>query len=149
MIVLVVVATAMAAGAIPAAAQTSEWTLVDNPYQEDVEYTIGDTFNPGIVVEGVRWHSFTVAEPDRQYSDDRVNVSTELLVEFENRGSKALKVLVILLLEDADGNPLERIEVRPFKAPGGRMKERTEKVSLSGATLKSTERVYLFFEIMD
>lgn len=140
---------AMAAGAVPASAQTSEWTVVDNPYQEEVDYSIGDTFNPGVVVEGVRWHSFTVVSPDRAFLSDGVNVSTDLNVQFENRASKSAKVLVILLLEDGEGNPLERIEVRQFKIPSGRLKERTESVVLSTATLNSTERVYLFFEIMN
>lgn len=140
---------AMAANAVPASAQTSEWTIVDNPYQEDVEYSVGDTFNPGVVVEGVRWHSFTVVAPDRSFLGDGVNVSTDLNVQFENRGSKSAKVLVILLLEDAEGNPLERIEVRRFKVPSGRLKERTESIVLSTATLNSAERVYLFFEIMN
>ncbi len=140
---------AMAANAVPAFGQDSEWTAVDNPYQEDVEYSIGDTFNPGVVVEGVRWHSFIVAAPDRAFASDRVNVSTDLTVQVENRGTKSAKVLVILLLEDAEGNPLERIEVRQFKVPSGRLKERTESIVLSTATLNSTERVYLFFEVMN
>jgi hypothetical protein len=137
------------AAAIPSAAQSAEWRVAENPYQEDVAYRIGDTFNPGVVVEGVRWHSFTVVAPDRGPTAGGVNLSTDLTVEFENRGSKSAKVLVILLLEDADGNPLERIEVRSFKVASGRLKERTEDIVLSSTTLDETERVYLFFEVVD
>ena len=137
------------AAAIPSAAQSAEWRVADNPYQEDVAYRIGDTFNPGVVVEGVRWHSFTVVAPDRGPTGGGVNLSTDLTVEFENRGSKSAKILVILLLEDADGNPLERIEVRSFKVASGRLKERTEDIVLSSTTLDETERVYLFFEVVD
>ena len=137
------------AAAIPSAAQSAEWRVADNPYQEDVAYRIGDTFNPGVVVEGVRWHSFTVVAPDRGPTGGGVNLSTDLTVEFENRGSKSAKILVILLLEDADGNPLERIEVRSFKVANGRLKERTEDIVLSSTTLDETERVYLFFEVVD
>ena len=52
-------------------------------------------------------------------------------------------------IEDADGNPLERIEVRSFKVASGRLKERTESVVLSSTTINATERVYLFFEVMN
>lgn len=148
-IIAVLVGLISTAAAPPSAAQTAEWRVSDNPYQEDVAYRVGETFNPGVVVEGVRWHSFTVVAPDRGPTGGGVNLSTDLTVEFENRGSKSAKVLVILLLEDADGNPLERIEVRSFKIAGGRLKERTESVVLSSATVDATERVYLFFEVMD
>ena len=70
-------------------------------------------------------------------------------MEFENRGSKSAKVLVILLFENADGNPLERVEVRPFKVASGRLKDRTESIVLSSTTINATERAYLFFEVVD
>lgn len=148
-IIAVLVGLITTAAAAPSAAQSAEWRPTDNPYQEDVAYRIGDTFNPGVVVEGVRWHSFTVVAPDRGPTGGGVNLSTDLTVEFENRGSKSAKVLVILLLEDADGNPLERIEVRSFKVASGRLKERTESIVLSSTTIDATERVYLFFEVVD
>lgn len=148
-IIVILVGLITTTAAIPSAAQSAEWRVAENPYQEDVAYRIGDTFNPGVVVEGVRWHSFTVVAPDRGPTGGSVNLSTGLTVEFENRGSKSAKVLVILLLEDAKGNPLERIEVRSFKIASGRLKERTEDVVLSSRTLEATERVYLFFEVVD
>jgi hypothetical protein len=147
--IAVLVGLMLSAAAAPSEAQSAEWKVSDNPYQEDVAYRIGDTFKPGVVVEGVRWHSFTVAAPDRGPTGGEVNLSTDLTVEFENRGTKSAKVLVILLLEDADGNPLERVEVRQFKVASGRMKERTENVVLSSRTISETERTYLFFEVMD
>jgi hypothetical protein len=132
-----------------AGAQSAGWTAVDNPYQEDIEYEIGDVVNPRVSVDSVRWHSFTIVEPDEIPSGDDTAVDSEIIVEFENRASSSAKILVIFLLEDADGNPLDRFEVRPFKAPTGRLKERKQDIVLTGATLRAAERVYLFFEVLD
>lgn len=138
----------IAAGfAASAEAQTSEWRVVDNPYQEDVEYAIGATFHPGVAVEGMRWHSFTIAPLTTMLMEGETT-ETEVTVVFENRRSKGARVLAILLLEDADGNPLDRVQIPPFKVGGDRRKERVETVELSGAVINATERVYLFFEIM-
>ena len=89
------------AAVVAAQAQTVEWRVVENPYQEDVAYTVGATFNPGVVVEGVRWHSFTVTVPSDVFTEGET-VDTEVTVVFENRRSKSAKVLAILLLEVAD-----------------------------------------------
>jgi hypothetical protein len=137
------------AGTAPVLAQSADWERVENPYQEDVAYLIGDTFEPGVEVDGVRWHSFTVAAPDPARFRGGGNISTEVNVSFENRRAKSAKVLVVLLLEDGDGNPLERVEIRQFKVPASRMKERTEDVALPVSVYRETERAYLFFEIME
>ncbi|MEE4272328.1 MAG: hypothetical protein V2I67_11670 [Thermoanaerobaculales bacterium] len=144
---LIVAALTVAVAAVTAQAQTVEWRVVDNPYQEDVAYTIGDTFNPGVIVDGMRWHSFMVAAPSDLFTEGET-VETEVTVVFENRRSKSAKVLAILLLEDADGNPLDRVQIPPFKVGGDRRKERAETVELAGSVINATERVYLFFEIL-
>ncbi len=135
--------------AVPVAAQDSEWRTEENPYQEDVDYTIGDVFKPQVAVNSVRWQSFAVAAPDRGALMEGEIVSTEVTVVFENRGRGSARVLVILLLEDADGNPLDRVEVRPFKIGGDRVKQRTESVELTAAVIEATRRAYLFFEILE
>lgn len=136
-------------GSSAAAAQTVEWRLVDNPYQEDVAYSIGDVYNPGVEVGGVRWHSFSIAAPDPDELRGGGNVPTEVALRFENRQPKSAKVLVILLLEDSDGAPLERVEIRRFKVPASRMKDRVEDIALPARVFESAERVYLFFEVID
>lgn len=134
---------------VPVAAQDSEWRTEENPYQEDVNYTIGDVFKPQVAVNSVRWQSFAIAAPDRGTLMEGEIISTEVTVVFENRGRGSARVLVILLLEDDDGNPLDRVEVRPFKIGGDRVKERTESVELTAAVIEATRRAYLFFEILE
>ena len=131
-----------------AMAQDADWRVVDNPYQEDIEYSFGSTYTPRVEVEGIRWRSFRIEAPDSDQLVDGETVETEVTLEFENRRSKSAKILVILLLEDVNGNPLDRIEVKQFKVAGGRLKERNETANLSSEVIRSARRVYVFFEIL-
>jgi hypothetical protein len=140
---------AAAAAASPTAAQEPEWRTVDNPYQEDVEYAIGATYEPRVEIDDIRWRSFTIDTPEEGPFAAGEEIKTDVTVEFENRGGESARILVILLLEDEDGGPLDRIEVKPFKLPGGRLKERKDTTELPAEAVGSTRRVYLFFEVMD
>ncbi len=135
--------------ASPAAAQNPDWRKVDNPYQEDVEYAIGDTHEPGVEVNDIRWRTFTIETPDEGPFAEGERIRTDVTVEFENRGGKSARILVILLLEDEDGGPLDRIEVKPFKLAAGRLKERKETTDLPAEVVGSARRVYLFLEVME
>lgn len=135
--------------ATPAMAQNPDWRVAENPYQEDIVYTVGAPHAPMIEVDDVRWRSFSIERPDFALVEDDEIVDTEVILEFENRRSKSVKILVILLLEDENGAPLDRIEAKPFKLSAGRLKERKENAKLSAADLKAAQRVYLFFEVLD
>ena len=128
-------------------AQSDDWRIVENPYQEDIEYTLGSTFTPKVEVEGVRWRSSHHRGARRGSLVDGDEAEIEVTIEFENRGNASARILVILLLEDADGNPLDRIEAKQFKLAAGRLKERKETVRLPAANIKAVRRVYVFFEV--
>ncbi len=146
---LVSIATAVSAVAIsiPAMAQSGDWRIVENPYQEDIEYALGNKFTPQVEVEGVRWRGLTIEAPDTASLVDGEEAEIEVTIEFENRGNASARVLVILLLEDADGNPLDRIEAKQFKLAAGRLKERKETVTIPAANIKAVRRIYVFFEV--
>jgi hypothetical protein len=132
-----------------ASAQEAMWRLVDNPYQEDLDYTLGTTLTPRVEIDGVRWRSFLLEsrrDPNLAAYDQ---IPVDLTVEVENRSTQTEKVLIILLLEDADGAPLDRIEVKTFKIPSGRLKERTQSADILGQVLLDTRRVYAFFEVLE
>ena len=132
----------------PVLAQNPDWRIVENPYQEDIEYSIGTTHAPMIEVDGIRWRSFSLERPDFDLVGDDETVDTKVVFEFENRRTKSVKILVILLLEDENGDPIDRITAKPFKLTGGRLKERKETAKLNVGDLKAARRVYLFFEIL-
>jgi len=145
----IVAVLAAAAATSPATAQAPEWRTVDNPYQEDVEYAIGATYEPRVEIDDIRWRSFTIDTSEEGPFAAGEEIKTDVTVEFENRGGESAKILVILLLEDENGGPLDRIEVKPFKLPGGRLKERKETTDLPAESLGSTRRVYLYLEVME
>lgn len=140
------VATAAAISAT-VGAQSSDWRIVENPYQEDIEYSIGDSHSPRIEVEEVRWRALKIDGPDRATLFPGDEVEIDITLEFENRRNKSAKILVILLLEDAEGRPLDRIEMKQFKLAAGRLKERKESTTISETNYKAVERVYVFFEV--
>lgn len=145
------IAAVLTAAAVtsPVPAQSPEWRKVDNPYQEDVEYAIGAVYEPGVEANNVRWHSFKIETPEEGPFAAGEQVRVEVTVEVENRADKSEKILVILLLENEDGDPLDRIGVKPFKLASGRLKERKEVVRLPAEVIGSASRVYVLFEIMD
>jgi hypothetical protein len=144
-----IVAALALAVAVPVAAQSIEWRVVDNPYQEDVNYAVGDRFEPGVAVRDIRWRSFTIAAPDRDPFAGGQTVDVEVIVEVENRRTDGVRILIILLLEDGDGNPLDRIEIPAFKVPGSRLKDRRQIAALPTTVIEATRRVYLFFEVLE
>ncbi len=135
--------------AAPAMAQNPDWQIVENPYQEDIEYSVGETHTPMVQVEGVRWRSFSIERPDFGLVDDDEIVDTDVILEFENRRDKSVRILVILLLEDENGAPLDRIEAKSFKLAAGRLKERKENAKIQAGNLKAAQKVYLFFEVLE
>lgn len=132
-----------------ASAQSPTWREVDNPYQEDIVYQLGETYFPQVDVEGVRWQSLAIDVGGGGLIAAEQDVAVEVSVEVENRTASSERVLIILLLEDADGGPLDRIEMKPFKVGGERRKERRESTRLASEDLRATERVYLFFEVLE
>lgn len=145
-----VLAAAIAAlsTAVPADAQSDTWREVDNPYQEDLDYRIGATLNPGIEIDGVRWRSLLLEADGNDVVAAGEDVDLKVTVSFENRNPSSVKLLVILLLEDGNGAPLERVELATFKVGGQRLKERVESAAVTGDVVLATRKVYLFCEVI-
>ena len=133
--------------AAAATAQEGEYRAVDNPFQEDFEYRINTDLQPNVEVEGVRWTRFGVHTKRGQdiVADKNMSVTVEL--EFVSSNQRGVKVLVIALLEDSDGRPLDRVECKPVTVSTNRLKESVQKFKLLGSVLESTRRVYLFVEV--
>jgi hypothetical protein len=130
------------------AAQEGEYRVVESPYQDDLEYTVNTELTPLVEVEGVRWTRFAVmVKGEKEIVDDK-DMTVTVETGFVNTNMKTVKVLVIVLFEDAAGTPLDRVECSPVNAPSNRRKLSTQKFKLSGAVLGATRRVYLYFEVI-
>lgn len=130
-----------------AIAQENEYRAVKSPFQEDFELSVNSDLYPMVEVEGVRWTRFGVhVKGDREIQPDKdVPVTVEL--GFVNTNPEGVKILVIALLEDVNGNPLERVECSRVSASNDRLKESVQKFKISGMVLNNLRRVYLFCEV--
>jgi hypothetical protein len=146
-----IAAAALAAAGVAgfSAAQETEFRSVSNPFQEGYPYRIGEDLAPGVEIDDFRWtlvRLITRAEGEIEPGEE-IALTAEL--EFENRREDGVRVLVVLLLEDQRGNPVERLQFSPFRAGGGRFKVVREKFKLPGDVLLATEGLYLFCEIQE
>ncbi len=134
--------------AIAAHAQDADVRTVDNPYQEEFDYTLGEILAPNVEVEGVRWTSMRVAPRGSGQvdpGDDEVDI--ELTIALDNRGTDDARVQVVVLLEDGAGQPLDRLSLEPIRVRDGRNENAAERFKVSGASLLAVEKVYLFLEL--
>lgn len=139
--------TVIAAWATAVGAQDGEYRIVDSPFQEDFELTINTDLQPMVEVAGVRWTRFGLhLKGDRELEPDKDN---QVVVElgFVNTNPDGVRVLVIALLEDVNGRPLERVECERVSANSNRLKESVQKFKISGSVLQATRRAYLFCEV--
>ena len=133
--------------AATAAAQEGEYRVVESPFQEDFEFTVNTDLRPMVEVAGVRWTRFGVhLKGDREIDPEKTNPITVEL-GFVNTNPDGVKVLVIALFEDVNGNPLERVECTKVSANNDRLKESIQKFKISGMVLETMRRVYLFCEV--
>lgn len=139
LVILALVATATA--------QENEYRIAESPFQEDFEFTVNSDLEPQVEIAGVRWNRFGVHVKDGREIDFNKSNPVTVELEFVNTNPEGAKVLVIALFEDANGNPLERVECARVSAGSNRPKESVQKFKLSGIVLDATRRVYLFCEV--
>jgi len=145
--VLVFAVLAMCA-AVAAHAQDTAVRTVDNPYQQEFDYALGETLAPNVEIEGLRWTSMRVAPRDEGQidpGDDAVDI--ELTVVLDNRGTDNARLQMVVLLEDGAGQPLDRLTLESIRVRDGRTEEVVERFKAPGASLLAVEKVYLFLEL--
>lgn len=133
--------------ATAASAQESQYRVVESPFQEDFEFAVNTDLEPGVEVAGVRWTRFGVHVKGEREIEAEKNIPVTVELGFVNTNSGGAKVLVIALFEDAEGNPLERVECSKVNANTNRLKESVQKFKISGSVLTAVQRVYLFCEV--
>ncbi len=128
-------------------AQEDPPRVVDNPYQEEVVYVLGDDLAPDVAVEGVWWSLMRVT-PNTGESPKR-GEHTPIVADlrFDNRSERSARLSVVVMLEDWEGNQLERLKFPGFKLASNRVKEFQAKFTVPGEDLLATRRVYLFCQV--
>jgi hypothetical protein len=138
---------ALLMAAATAGAQDRDYRQVESPFQAELEYRINDELRPRVEVDGVRWIRLAVRTRDgNNISTDKQNpvfVETTVLTE----GDPA-EVHIILLFEDEEGRPLERLSCDPEKSGRSEVKEIRQKFKIDGRVLEATRKVYVYFEVI-
>ena len=146
---LVAVMAAVLAFCLPAAAYAQEGYFEEagNPFQTEPDFTINTELTPQVEVDGVRWMRFTVRTKEgREIAPDRI---TPVFVELDLFNTiESARVLVIVLFEDENGNPLDRIECPEINVGRERLREAVQKHKVDGSVLLATRKVYLLFEVL-
>jgi hypothetical protein len=142
---LIVLGTAVG----PTVAQEAEFQSVSNPFQDGYLYAVGEDLAPNVSIDGVRWTLVRVAtKGDRDIvADKEIPIIVDL--EFENRRDRPVDLLVVLLLENENGDPLDRIRCNPIHAGSGRFKVSRHKAKVMGDDLLASRRLYLFCEYQE
>lgn len=145
---IVAAVATVAAICLPGAAyaQDVQFREVENPFQDEVDFTINSDFTPQVEVDGIRWMRFSVRTKEgRDIVADRL---TPVMVDLDLfNTAESAKVLVIVLFEDENGNPLDRIECDEVSIGRERLREAVQKHKINGAVLLATRKIYVLFEV--
>ncbi len=120
---------------------------VESPLDEEFDYRVGEQLELNVRVDGLGWRWVRIDGGDPAEFEDGKDTRVEISLEADNQTNDTLALDIILLLEDASGNQLERVELKKFKVPGGRLKQDSQKVRIDGGVLAEMGKIYIFAEV--
>ena len=118
---------------------------VDNPYQGEFPFAVGEPVTVGVTIGGVVWEMFS-ATPQGKIRSGRP-VKTVLEMAFDNGTANTVDLIVVVLFEDERGESLDRIELDPVTLSAGRARRFRKKVKIQADVLSAAAKVYLFCEV--
>ena len=139
----VFIAACVISAAAIAGAQSEGVRVVDNPFQDDFEYRVDSDIEPMVEIAGVRWTRFGVHVKGNLMLRRVGGVGLNYVVDNLDpnlHNPDGVKVLVIILFEDVNGNPIDRLECDRVSVSGDRTKESADKYKVSGTVLRATAR---------
>ena len=135
---------ALAAGGAMAQ-DTPAYAPGENPFQGDYAITIGQPVVVRVDVQGVHLDGVTVTPLAEVKSGEKVKC--EVAVDGANTAERKAELTTVLLLEDGNGKPLERVTLDAFKVKPGREFRERQRLQVDAATLTEAKRVYLFVQV--
>ncbi len=128
-----------------AAQEAPPYRSSENPYQEDLAFAVGQSVVLNVDVQGVQLDALAVTPQVEPKTGEPTSCAVQLTGT--NQTAEKVTVTTVLLLEDADGRGLERIQLGSFKVKSGRQFAQTFEVNIAGTALLSSKRVYVFIEV--
>ena len=136
----------LAGALVTAVAAAEDFAVVANPYQAEFPFAIDAELRPAVEVDGIRWLSLRVTPKDADDVRSGEQTTAFVTFELENRRDEGATAIVIALLEDEQGNGLDRVECEPVEVPGASAKSFRYKTKIQGDVLLATKKIYLFLE---
>jgi hypothetical protein len=120
-------------------------TAAHSPYQGEIAFQLGQPLDPGVNIDGVIWSDVQVT-PKGKLTSGRP-VKTEVVLGFKNTSPQDVRILVILLFEDEQGEALDRVEIKPASLSAGKARRFKQRLKIQSDVLSSARKLYLFCEV--
>jgi hypothetical protein len=112
-----------------------------------VAYSLGDELTVAVDIEGIWWTHAQIEMESGEAVERDAEVDVIARVRFDNRAGQTVRLTTVLMLEDASGQPLERLQLPSFKLPARRVREFQHRFSVPGSDLTAVRRMYLFCQV--
>ena len=142
--VAVVLLVVLAAG-VAAAQQPGSYTPVENPYQADLSFTSGRPIDLFVEIDGVRVDGIVLVPGGDPRAGEQVDCQVQVLGA--SVAERRATVNAVILLEDADDKPLERVTMDPFRVKPGKPFDEKQKRVVTGDALLGASKVYVLIQV--
>jgi len=142
--VVAVLLVVLAAG-VAVAQQPGSYTPVENPYQADLAFTSGKPIDLFIEIDGVRVDGIVVLSGGDPRAGEQVECQIQVLGA--SVADKRATVNAVILLEDAEDKPLERVTLDPFRIKAGKPFDEKQKRVVNGDALLGASKVYVLIQV--
>ncbi len=121
------------------------YTPAKNPFQGEYAFGAGRPVELWVDVEGVRLDAVTVSPIQSERPQERVQCDVQLTGN--SAAKKKASLTTILLLEDAKGRGIEKIQLVPFKVKAGKPFDEKQRLTVGGDALAGAMKVYVFVQV--
>jgi len=136
---------AVSVAGLALAQETGRYKPSQNPFQGEFPFGPGRLVELLADVEGVRLDGVTV-NPQEEVRPGQ-QIRCEVQVTGNSVAKKKASLTTVLLLEDAGGKGIQRVQLTPFKVKAGRPFDERQTLPVAGDTLSSAMKVYVFIKI--
>jgi len=117
-----------------------------SPFTKELEYRVNSELRPRLDVDGLRLELLRLEPKTTDYEAGKP-IATTLILAFTNIRDGSARAVVVLLLEDEQGNALDRVECKPIRVGANDSVEERQKFRFQSDALSATRKLYLFLEV--
>ncbi len=136
---------AVSVAGVALAQEAGRYKPSENPFQGEFSFTPGRPVELLADVEGVRLDVVTV-NPQGEVRPGQ-QIPCEFQVTGDSVAKKKASLTAVLLLEDASGRGIQRVQLTPFKVKAGKPFDDRQTKPIAADTLSSATKVYVFVKV--